>query len=451
MTRLIPTLSVAMLTIAPVCSWAQSPPSPPRFAAVAPAAGIEARLAAVEARLRAALDELATLNAELSALRAERGLALASASTGAVAPQAEIRELPPRTFAHQVLGVRPKHPGPPPNLAAKPDVFLQARYATAPLEDATLADYSPNFRVSRAAMRWAGSIDQRWGAAIELQYRAAPDARPEQLLNDAYLDFRVTPRFTIRAGQFVKPFGFDVQQLDADRESPERAMFAGYVFPGERDRGVMITGELCDCSWGHGLTFAAAVVNGNRFFSDSNRQVNYLGRIRKTGQFLGSVDFGVGASAQFGTQIVPPGLTQSDDEHAFGVDAQVAIGRLGVRGEFAHANRPSTLLAPQPAFAPAFPSDGEARTVSGSLTALWSLDTRRQVYVRVDALAGDNVGSNCPDDDRGGCDIRAVNGGFRQRVGSNGDIAVDVQWKDRLSFNHDAVNTRVQITSSVRF
>ena len=49
---------------------------------------------------------------------------------------------------------------------------------------------------------------------------------------------------TIRAGQFVKPFGFEVQQPDAVRESPERAMFAGYVFPGERDRGVMLLGNV---------------------------------------------------------------------------------------------------------------------------------------------------------------------------------------------------------------
>jgi hypothetical protein len=66
-------------------------------------------------------------------------------------------------------------------------------------------------------------------------------------------------------GQFIKQFGFDVQQASDVRESPERAMFAGYLFPGQRDRGAMVMTDLSRFGGGfEGMTFSGAVLNGNR-------------------------------------------------------------------------------------------------------------------------------------------------------------------------------------------
>ena len=67
------------------------------------------------------------------------------------------------------------------------------------------------------------------------------------------------------------------------RESPERAIFSGYFFPGERDRGVMLSGDLSflPAPAFKDLQYFVGVFNGNRFFNDNNRQVNYLVRVRK--------------------------------------------------------------------------------------------------------------------------------------------------------------------------
>jgi hypothetical protein len=47
--------------------------------------------------------------------------------------------------------------------------------------------------------------------------------------------------------------------------------------------------------------------NGNRFFNDSNRQVNYMARIRK---IFDKEKLTVGASVQLGKQLLPPGYSR---------------------------------------------------------------------------------------------------------------------------------------------
>jgi hypothetical protein len=401
------------------------------------------RVRELELKLKLLAEQVTLLTQEIEALKTA-GTATPSPAPAATAWRND--EIGPASFAERVFGgFRLEQEAYRP-INLKPDVFVQARYSAKPLDEATLDDYSPNFRVSRAAMRWAGRVEGRLGAGIELQYRAAPDGVPEQILNDAYLDFNVNKYITVRGGQFVKPFGFDVQQPDTERESPERAMFAGYIFPGERDRGVMVFGDLCGLAGVcEGWSYAVAVVNGNRLFRDSNAQVNYLARVRRRG-----AGWAAGGSVQLGTQVTPPGVDQTNNEHAFGVDGQWQRGPFGVRGEFVHANRPATRYGPEVAFWPGFIAGKRVRTVAETVTALWELDRDRLVYIRFDRLAGDAM-FVCPDAKDGGCKINAINGGFRQRLGSRGDVTLDLQWKDRLSFGYDAVNTRAQVTSSVRF
>ena len=66
----------------------------------------------------------------------------------------------------------------------------------------------------------------------------------EEPVNDAFVEYYPTELVTIRAGQLVKPFGFDIQQSSTLRESLERGMFAGYSFPGQGDRGVGVATNL---------------------------------------------------------------------------------------------------------------------------------------------------------------------------------------------------------------
>jgi Phosphate-selective porin O and P len=168
-------------------------------------------------------------------------------------------------------------------LGAMPEIFLQSRYSVAPIRGSEAA-FDPNFRISRAEMRWAGKIADRLGAGVEIQYQEALDGTPDRLLNDAFLEYYVNDHTTVKVGQFVKPFGFDVEQASAVRESPERAIFSGYFFPGERDRGLMLSGDLSFLSAPafKDLQYFVGVFNGNRFFNDNNRQVNYLARVRSS-------------------------------------------------------------------------------------------------------------------------------------------------------------------------
>jgi hypothetical protein len=403
---------------------------------------VEQRISALEERLRVATTNLNAIVAEVQELRAAR---VSSPATASVQP-ADVAQPSGVALANQIMSVPAASPETRP-IDAKPDMFVVGRYSAVPNADATFSDYQANFRVPRASVRWAGTIDDRWSAGLELQYRAAADARPEELLNDAYVDLRVTRAVTVRAGQFVKPFGFDVQHRDWERESPERAMFAGYVFPGQRDRGVMVMGDLRNAGGPlAGVSFAAAIVNGNRFFADSNKQLNYVFRFRNAH----SAHLAYGAAVQLGTQLVPPGLNQTDNENVYGADVQWTSGRLGARVEFAHANRPSTFLAPAPTFTPAFVEGERVRSVASTATVLWALTPRSQLYGRFDRFAGDTV-RLCPSLKDGGCKINAVNGGLRQTVNGRGFVNLDLQWKNQPSFNYDAINTALQVSMGVIF
>lgn len=49
--------------------------------------------------------------------------------------------------------------------------------------------------------------------------------------------------FSITAGVMNRPFGYEIQQSSADRESPERSRFSQSFLPNERDIGAMLTFE----------------------------------------------------------------------------------------------------------------------------------------------------------------------------------------------------------------
>ena len=235
---------------------------------------------------------------------------------------------------------------------------------------------------------------------------------------------------SVRVGQFVKPFGFDIQQSSAERESPERGIFAGYFFPGQRDRGVMLHADVA-----HGVQLFLGAFNGNRFFADSNRQLNYNARVRK---LFDRLPLAAGVSAQFGEQLLPDGVTGNDHEHLVGADVQWAWRRLGVRAEFVTGNRPSTLLDLEPEFAPAFQPG--ARSSAGTLFSMVRLTGVDQVYGRYDQFNGDPVF---------GYDVRAVNVGYLRKVGAYSRIGIDYQFKNRVTANDDSLNSRLQLTWNV--
>lgn len=320
----------------------------------------------------------------------------------------------------------------------KPEIFIQTRYSAAPIRDAA-SEFEPNISLTRIESRWSGRVSERLGAGLEIQFHPAVDGSPEELVNDAFVEYYINDHATIRAGQFVKPFGFDVQQSSAVRESPERGILAGYFFPGQRDRGVMISGDLdfVDSRALKNVHYFLGAFNGNRFFTDNNRQVNVVARVRK---LFDRPRMAVGVSLQGGKQILPDDVSGDDDENLLGVDLQYAAGRFGLRAEFVAGNMPSTLPSITPDFALAFRPG--ARSSGGNLFATYQITRKDNVYARYDQFNGDPVT---------GKNVRAFNLGYFRPIGEMSRLGFDYQFKNRPSFNDDAVNGRFQITWNIEF
>ena len=318
-------------------------------------------------------------------------------------------------------------------LEAKPEIFIQTRYSVAPLDGSGTA-FNPNLRLSRIETRWAGKLNDRLGAGMEIQFQESVEGSPEKLVNDAFLEYYVNDHTTVRVGQFIKPFGFDVQHSSWLRESPERPIFSGYFFPGERDRGVMLFGDFgfLSASAFKDLQYYVGAFNGNRFFNDSNRQVNYMARIRK---IFDKDKLAVGASVQLGKQVLPPGVPGNDNERLFGLDFQFTTGRFGLRGEVLTGNMPSTPASIQPAFFPGFRPGSHSS--AGELQAAYRIAGAHNIYARYNQFNGDPVT---------GLNIRAFNFGYFLPIGKLSRLSFDYQFKNHPSFEDDAINGRFQIT-----
>ena len=389
------------------------------------------RVDELDRKLSAALSQAEALQATIAALAAElQTLKAPPEGLPSAAPSPATADDSDAAYRAQI--VRPDlgsdergH-----ELAVVPELFVQTRFQALAMDDTSVDDAPTNFDLSRMEARWAGRLSPKVGMGFEIQYHPAPDGSAFELVNDAFVEYYPVDRLSVRIGQFVKPFGFDIQHSSSDRESPERGIFAGYFFPGQRDRGVMLQAEVAP-----GLQVFLGAFNGNRFFADSNRRVNFNGRVRKV--FAGA-GLAAGVSTQIGRQLLPEGVTGNDDENLFGADAQWAWRRLGLRAEFVTGNRPSTLLDLAPEFAPAF-SPG-AKSTGGAVFSSVRLTDRDQLYGRFDAFDGDPVF---------GYDVRAFNMGYLRKIGRHSRIGIDYQFKNRVTANDDSLNSRLQIILNV--
>jgi Phosphate-selective porin O and P len=408
-----------------------------------------AKLTELERKLEQAAHQLEQLNDTMHSLRAEIARIKGGQKTmrtkedsqpvaASLEPQAEPVEPAQNEFVNRLLAPEMGASEREETLRARPEIFIQSRYSALPIRDAN-EEFKPNFSMSRIETRWAGKVAERIGAGLEIQFHPALDGSPEELVNDAFVEYYLNKHVTVRVGQFIKPFGFDIQQSSALRESPERGIFAGYFFPGQRDRGVMLFGDL-NFTHVKNIHYFVGAFNGNRFFADNNRQANYVLRIRK---LFDRPKLAIGVSAQLGKQILPPGVTGNNDENLIGFDFQYVQGRFGLHGEFVAGNTPSTLLAGPstgPEFADAFRPG--AKSAGGAMFATWRLTNKDHVYARYDQFNRDPVK---------GYNVRAFNFGYLRYLGELTRIGIDYQFKNRPSFNDDAVNGRFHFTWSIEF
>ena len=357
---------------------------------------------------------------------------LALCVTAGVAPAAQTRT-PEELFVDQILEPALAETERERSLEAKPELFIQTRFSRGVMDN---AEADVNFQMTRIETRWSGRLTERLGAGLEIQFHPALDGAPEELVNDAFIEYYATSSLTIRFGQFIKPFGFDIQQSSSDREYPERGIFAGYFFPGQRDRGAMLTWRIGDDSADHTQIYAA-VLNGNRFWNDNNDRLDTVLRIRR---LMPTIRLAVGASAQIGSQVVPSPETDRGNVRLIGLDAQYTLHRLGLRAEWVHGTRPSTLLALHTEFAEAYAPGTSTDGVAASI--IMRASPHDQVYGRFDQLTGDPVT---------GHRVRAADVGYRRLLNDAARLAIAYQWKNEPTDNDDAINARFHVTFGVSF
>lgn len=85
-------------------------------------------------------------------------------------------------------------------LEARPEVFVQTRFTQGLVEGASSDDTQRNFALTRLEMRWAGRVSDRIGVGVEVQLHPALNGAPEELINDAFVEFYATPALSLRAG-----------------------------------------------------------------------------------------------------------------------------------------------------------------------------------------------------------------------------------------------------------
>lgn len=280
--------------------------------------------------------------------------------------------------------------------------YIQAQY----VNDET----SQNSLSGAAATRNRDQFSIRRGR-IKFTYQFAPTSRfviqPDittsgVVLKDGFVEFTepwTQWHHTLTAGQFNWPFGFEIGYSSSDREAPERSRVVRTLFPGERDRGVQISGlGLQDR-----FNYKVAIVNGTGTSQsfDFNKRKDLVGR---AGGALGPVD--VGVSIYRGSELVSVATNTAGlefDKQREGIDFQwvTPLPGLGIRGEYIRGVQP-----PAPGAAAA---SAKAADVAGYYVyAIQNLGTRHQFVVRYDSYDPDtdnvlpNTAANAKVDTLGG-------------------------------------------------
>ena len=259
--------------------------------------------------------------------------------------------------------------------------YLQAQY----LND----ERSTNELTSPTATRSLDQFSVR-RARVKFTYQFSPTSRfvlqPDitssgVTLKDGYVELTepwTTWKHTLTAGQFNWPFGFEIMYSSSAREVPERSRIVRTLFPGERDRGVMLSG----LGLGDRLSYRVAVVNGTGTSQsfDFNKRKDLVGRV---GYSFGAVD--VGGSIYRGSDLVTvAGNTRGIefDKERQGIDVQwvTPIPGLGLRGEYITGKQA--------------PASGTTRTQSQDVDgwyfyAIQNIGTRHQLVVRADEFDPD--------------------------------------------------------------
>ena len=294
--------------------------------------------------------------------------------------------------------------------------YLQAQYVQDERSTGDLGRNLDQFSVRRARVKFT------YQATKTAKFVLQPDITSSGVtLKDGYVELTepwTRWKHTLTAGQFNWPFGFEIMYSSSAREVPERSRVIRTLFPGERDRGVMLSG----LGMNERFSYRIAVVNGTGTVqsTDLNQRKDVVGRV---GYSFGALD--VGASAYRGSDLVATtrdATGEEFDKERIGVDFQWAtpVPGLGIRGEYLTGKQT--------------PSGTTSRTDSFDVGgwyvyAIQSIGTRHQLAVRLDEYD--------PDTDVGGNAVRTINPSYIFHWDEHSKVMASHEWIDSQTNDPD--------------
>jgi phosphate-selective porin len=198
--------------------------------------------------------------------------------------------------------------------------FIQQQF----VEDATV-DTPTRFAIHRARFGFNGKINENIGVGVTGGFVEPPQGTPRLL--HAYMDYTFDPRLTVRAGQFLIPFGIEGYEVIPLNPAIERTNVVRRLntFNLLSDVGVKVLGEIA------GFNYAVALVNG----SGANRaeQISAKDVVGRMGfQVLNNLQ--LGASGHLGYYQPEGSLNEEERRYRAGVDVSYTGNPFFMRGEY---------------------------------------------------------------------------------------------------------------------
>lgn len=215
--------------------------------------------------------------------------------------------------------------------------YVQARYNSFQGDpDKSGPGPSDNFSVRRARIKIAGKPTDRSEVVVQLDagQNYAGTKSPSVSLKDAYVGYYFMTSAELGLAMFMGqqkwPFGYEVVNSSGVRETPERSLIVQRLFPGERDRGLMISQPIMR----RRMLLRLGVFNGlETGFKDPNDNKDLVGSLRMS---LGDVELGV--SGYFGKGVLDSAgnlyYANRDRKTRWGVDAQWYMADLSIKAEY---------------------------------------------------------------------------------------------------------------------
>lgn len=187
--------------------------------------------------------------------------------------------------------------------------------------------------------------------------------------------------FSLTAGIFNRPFGYEISYSSGDRETPERGRMSQIIFNNERDLGAMVTFQPPKTSNYNWLKVDLALVSGTGpTVRDFDNQKDFIGRISVNKAILHeTAKLGVGVSVYdggfrcdttvsfkmnndaFTSSIEPNAVQQILKKQYVGADAQFSIGTVAgyttIRAEYIQGVQPSQNVTSNPQATLQYPLD----------------------------------------------------------------------------------------------